>query len=189
MERLLTDKDLFPSYLAEKYRRDDLDVIKSGKSKLNIIELFKSKQGLLQWFVTNKYPIFDKDDTIIAIMGSIQEYKKINPAVFEGNKDILLTLEYIQENFRTPIAIETLCTLSKMSIRQYERKFKLLFNTSPQEYIIRHRILYACEALRGTQKSISDIGIEAGFYDQSSFTKQFKKHMNITPLKYRKDIV
>jgi len=35
-------------------------------------------------------------------------------------------------------------------------------------------------------EGILDIALSLGFYDQSSFTLQFRRHMGITPLRYRK---
>jgi AraC-like DNA-binding protein len=37
--------------------------------------------------------------------------------------------------------------------------------------------------------SIGKIAIDLGFYDQSSFTVQFKKAMGLTPLQYRKQFL
>jgi len=182
----ITDHDLFPSHMVEKYKQDDIEVITSAEPKLSIVEIFKNEQGLLQWFITHKYPLFDKKNQVIGVMGSIQEYKKMNAAFYSGAQNILATSKYIQLHFRDPISIEELSRLCNIPIRQYQRKFKQVFNVSPKEYIIRHRIYYACEALRNTTKDIAKIGIDAGFYDQSSFTRQFKKHMKTTPLKYRK---
>jgi AraC-like DNA-binding protein len=34
--------------------------------------------------------------------------------------------------------------------------------------------------------TVGKIAIDLGFYDQSSFTVQFKKNMGLTPLQYRK---
>ena len=68
---------------------------------------------------------------------------------------------------------------------QFERVFKRHFNTTPQQYVIKRRIYDACERLRGKDQ-LADIAVDLGFYDQSSFTRQFRKHMGITPLQYRK---
>ena len=35
-------------------------------------------------------------------------------------------------------------------------------------------------------QTIGAIALDLGFYDQSSFTVQFKKQMGLTPLQYRK---
>ena len=182
----LCDRDLFPDFLVEKYRRDDLAVIASGKAKKSIIEPFKTPQGILQWSITHKYPIFDQQQQVIGVMGVLQEYQKNNAATFAADKELLASSLYIQQHFKEPIDIQTLCQLSQLPVRQYQRKFKRIFGVSPQEYIIRHRIYFACEALRNSRSNIAVIGISAGFYDQSSFTRQFKKYMHTTPLKYRK---
>ena len=182
----LTDHELLPTHLAEKYQQDDLEVITTRREKLNLIEMFKTEQGLLQWFITHKYPILDRDGQVIGIIGSIQEYAKMNGAAGADDHGILAAAEYIQNNYRNAISLEDLSKLGRMPVRQFQRKFKLVFDASPREYIIRHRLRYACEALRNTRKGIAKICAEAGFYDQSSFTRQFRKYMNVTPLKYRK---
>src|SRR6187455_91976 len=40
------DFDLFPSRLAENFRRDDEEVLSSGAPKRNIVELFFTEQGV-----------------------------------------------------------------------------------------------------------------------------------------------
>ncbi|MDB4309125.1 AraC family transcriptional regulator [Porticoccaceae bacterium] len=185
----LKDKDIFPDYLVEKYQRDDQEVITEQQPKQFIIELFKNKQGILGWFVTHKYPVFDREHNVIGVMGCIQEYKTITATAHYAEKSILDSSQYIQQHFQEPICIKDLSIKSNMPIRQYQRHFKRVFNVSPQEYIIRHRLHYACEALRKTQLTIAKVAIEAGFYDQSSFTRQFRKYMYTTPLKYRKALL
>ncbi|MCF6314493.1 MAG: PAS domain-containing protein, partial [Verrucomicrobiales bacterium] len=60
-----TDFELFPRQLAENFRKDDLDVMQSGKPRLHIIELFFNPQGIPDWYITNKLPVFDHDKNII----------------------------------------------------------------------------------------------------------------------------
>src|SRR2546430_14118962 len=48
------DFELFPPRLAESFRRDDEDVLRTGKPTPNIIELFFTDQGIPDWFITNK---------------------------------------------------------------------------------------------------------------------------------------
>ena len=72
-----------------------------------------------------------------------------------------------------------------MSVRQFERKFKATFHTTPRAYVIKMRIHAACERLRGGNEPITNIALECGFYDHSSFTRHFRKHMGTTPYKFR----
>ena len=59
-ERGLIGKDdfaLFPARLAEHFRRDDAEAMRTGTPKLNIIELFFNRQGIPDWFLTHKLPV------------------------------------------------------------------------------------------------------------------------------------
>ena len=51
------------------------------------------------------------------------------------------------------------------------------------------RIHEACDLLGNASLSIGGITFTLGFNDQSSFTVQFKKTMNLTPLQYRKQFI
>jgi AraC-like DNA-binding protein len=39
--------------------------------------------------------------------------------------------------------------------------------------------------LRQGRDPIAEIATDCGFYDQSSFTSHFRRHMGVTPRKYR----
>ncbi|MGC8492898.1 MAG: PAS domain S-box protein [Syntrophobacteraceae bacterium] len=52
-------RELFPGRLAEKYYRDDLEVIHSGKPLMGIEEQFANGAGELRWISTDKVPWFD----------------------------------------------------------------------------------------------------------------------------------
>lgn len=53
-----TDFELFPKAMADNFRKDDTWVVDHGKPKLQIIELFIHSDGLPDWYMTNKLPIF-----------------------------------------------------------------------------------------------------------------------------------
>ena len=80
-------------------------------------------------------------------------------------------------------------TVFNQSVRKFERKFKNYFNLSPQQYIIKLRNHEACDLLGNGSQPIGDIAFDLGFYDQSSFTVQFKKTMGMTPLQYRRQFL
>lgn len=56
---------------------------------------------------------------------------------------------------------------------------------SPIQYLNRRRLETACQLLRDTDYSVSDISSQTGFSSQSYFTQIFRKHYGITPIKYR----
>jgi len=48
------------------------------------------------------------------------------------------------------------------------------------------RIKHACQMLRTSAKPMVEICFESGFGNLSHFNKQFKHHMHMPPLQYRK---
>jgi len=68
-EKLLqkTVFDLMPE-TADKYNRDDMDVIRSGQPKMNIEESLELPSGL-KWLKTDKLPIRDDDGNVVGLLG------------------------------------------------------------------------------------------------------------------------
>jgi AraC-like DNA-binding protein len=179
------DFELFPPRLAENFRRDDEEVLRTGKPKLNIVELFFTDQGIPDWFITNKLPLRDRRDRVIGVMGTVHSY--------EGRRQVLqpfLQLDravaYIRENFRRGVTVKELSYAVHISPRHLHRQFVDTFGSSPQAFIIKLRIQAACEALQREGSQISEVARDLGFCDQSSFTQLFQKHVGLTPLKYQK---
>jgi AraC-like DNA-binding protein len=183
-----TDFDLFPARLAEHFRRDDRDIFESRKPKLNILELVFNSQGLPDWYLTNKYPIFNDRADVIGLMGTVRPYGdgENKELKWERDDEIGRAVNHIRNNFRGEISISDLVEVSGIPHRKLHRGFVELFGTAPMQFITRTRIEAACDDLLSSSKKLSIIAGENGFYDQSSFTQLFRRQMKITPLKYRK---
>jgi PAS domain S-box-containing protein len=180
------DFELFPQRLAENFRQDDESVINSGKPKLDILELFFDSQGLPDWFMTNKFPIFNRSGKTIGVMGIVRNLTT-NEKVFSTHQELDQVVEFLRSHFTEQIIFSDLAKKVGMSVRQFNRRFKEVFNTTPQSFLIKTRIQAACEQLRASDRPISDMAQALGFYDQSSFTLHFRKHIGSTPLAYRRN--
>jgi AraC-like DNA-binding protein len=179
------DFDIFPQRLAENFRRDDEEVLKTGQARLNIVELFFNPQGIPDWFITHKMPMHDKRGRIIGIMGTTQSYgqavQNVHPYLH-----IDRALAYIREHFKERISIEELAEMVHLSTRQLHRKFVETFGCSPQAFIMKLRVQAGCEALQREDAQISQVATDLGFCDQSSFTHHFHKLMGMTPLRFQR---
>ncbi len=81
----LDDVAINPPRLVKKYRRDDLQVLRSGRPLLGRIELAFDERGMLKWHVTNKLPLYDHGGACIGLIATIQEYPGVqNLPVFGG---------------------------------------------------------------------------------------------------------
>lgn len=80
--------ELYPQEQADSYWRDDLEVIQSGKPKINIVETVKIKDKTL-WVKTDKVPYRDEQGNIIGVIGftvDITEIRKAEEALSEANQ-------------------------------------------------------------------------------------------------------
>lgn len=60
--------DLYPIEQANAFWKDDLEVIKSGKPKMGIIEPVQTNNKIF-WFQTDKIPFFNEQNQIIGVIG------------------------------------------------------------------------------------------------------------------------
>ncbi len=63
-----SDRDFFPVEMAALYRKDDLEVISTGKGK-RVIEPWQGKDGKQVWIETIKAPIFNQAGEVIGTTG------------------------------------------------------------------------------------------------------------------------
>ncbi|MGF1481000.1 MAG: helix-turn-helix domain-containing protein [Cyanophyceae cyanobacterium] len=96
-------------------------------------------------------------------------------------------IEYIHENTAQNPSLAELAAIAQMSPNYFSRLFKQATGLSPHRYIIQQRLNTARKLLR-TNLSITDIAEQAGFASQSHLTTAFRKHLSITPKKYREKL-
>ena len=96
------------------------------------------------------------------------------------------SISYIQEHFNEEINVGKLYTLANMSKRSFMRYFMKTTGYSPIQYLLKVRILKACQLLRETDKSLADISGSCGFEDSSYFSRIFKKSTGLPPKVFRK---
>ena len=178
------DFQLFPEPLAKKFRKDDESVIREKLPKLGLIELFLNQQGTPAWYITNKFPIFDRQKKGIGIMGTVQKYEKI-PVNQARDREMEMVIAELQESNEGTPSIAMIADKHGISHRQLNRRFKEVTGLTPQQFSVQIRIEKACKSLKESNRSLTDIGYELGFCDQSAFTAQFRKRMSMTPRQYR----
>jgi AraC-like DNA-binding protein len=92
---------------------------------------------------------------------------------------------YINEHPGEDLSLTRLASLANLSPYYFARTFKKETGNTPHEYVMSSRINSAKFYLKTTGISIEEIGTSLGFPTASSFCASFKKHLGISPLKYR----
>ena len=179
-----TDFDFFPTHMAEHFRADDKEVMQKKLPKVQIVELFFNRQGIPDWYITNKFPILDAKGNAIGLMGTTQSYtgakENITPYLL-----IDKAVEIIRSSFREKINVSDLATTVGLSERQFLRRFNQAFACSPQAFILKTRMSAACRLLSQSDDKITTVAVNCGFADASSFVQLFRREMGETPLRYR----
>jgi AraC-like DNA-binding protein/quercetin dioxygenase-like cupin family protein len=93
--------------------------------------------------------------------------------------------EYLQERFRRPPASSELAEAMGVSKSYLVREFRAHYQESPADCARRMRLDWAATRLAGSNDPLALLSIEAGFVDQSHFTRAFKRQYGTTPGRYR----
>ena len=131
------------------------------KPKLNILELVFNSQGLPDWYLTNKYPLFNDRSHVVGLMGTVRPYG-------DGEKKELKWEEMMKSGEQ-----------SIMSVIIFVRKFQLViwlrypvcliasFTADSLNYLellqcnsLHERIEAACDDLLASSKKLSLIASE-----------------------------
>ncbi len=180
-----TDYDFFPKDRADLYVHDDNWVMTTGRSMVNRVELAPDRNLSLNLFVTTKIPLRDEAGNINGLAGIARDLNLSKQSV-KPFTQMEKVIDHIHSKCQEQIRIPDLARLACMSLSQFERKFKDLFQLTPQEYIIEIRLNRACKQIASTEHTFSEIAQDCGFYDHSHFTRKFVEHFDITPSEYRR---
>jgi len=92
---------------------------------------------------------------------------------------------YILENLEEQITLEDISKVVGYNESYVSRVFKKEFGLSPYAFLIDKRVQKAKNRLLdGSRIDLSQLSSEVGFYDQSHFSKAFKRTFATTPKKY-----
>ncbi|MCF7818193.1 MAG: AraC family transcriptional regulator [Kiritimatiellales bacterium] len=179
------DFDFFPMGRAESYVKDDHYVMETGNSIVDRVELAPDPGNSINWFVTTKVPLYSTAGEIIGLAGTARDISRARLAL-RPYTEMRAVLEHVKDNYSQPIEIKELAALVHLSVSQFERRFRKVFQISPLKHLMNVRIRSASLRLTTTNDTIATIALECGFYDHSHFTRNFRKIMGVSPKEYRK---
>jgi len=180
-----TDFDYWSADRANTYLEGDRRVMTTGQPILNAVGSAPEEAGSDRLIIYSKVPVRDHGGRIIGVAGIHREIDAKRFAMASYGR-IGEAVQLIHGQFAEDLKTADLARVAGLSPSQFNRRFRVLFQTTPREYLLRVRVNAACRFLETTSWTVASVAIEAGFFDHSHFTRTFRRLMGLTPARYRK---
>ena len=176
-------RDLFPDELAESYERQDAKVLATGDALRNELELILRPDGSMGWYVTSKTALGPSEAPYGIASVSVDLRA---PADAGGaNARVAAAVAFARGRCTEQTPVADLARAAGLTMTQLERAMKRALGLSAKQLMLRLRLEEAIRRLRTTDLTVSQIAGDCGYYDQSAFTRQFRRVVGMSPGAYR----
>jgi len=179
-----TSEELYPPDQAAVYGGRDREVMETGVPIIERIYGFVADRSTALNCVTVR-PIENARGQRI---GTATVYWRAERKLGTANwyDPIRKAIVYLNNHPTENIPVSRLAALANYSEVQFRRLFRELTQMSPSEYVMQVRLNAATTLLTTTDRLITDIAHETGFYDHAHFIRSFRAATGLTPAIYRK---
>lgn len=178
-----TVDDLFAPELASSYADQDAEVLRTGKPLQGHLELIVRADGRLGWYLTSKTRVVADDGNVVGVaVMSVDLHSQMDSA----HSGLATALDAVRADIAYPWRVGEIAALAGLSTTQLERLCRRTLGMSPRGVLQRLRLEHAVRLLSTTRMTAGEVASACGFYDQSSFTRQFRSVLGLTPGAYRR---
>ncbi|PBQ33534.1 AraC family transcriptional regulator [Sphingobacteriaceae bacterium] len=156
-------KDAFLTHFAES-----LVVMLSHDQPVSL-KMMKVKLEELLLYISEHYP------------GQIQTLQNLS----QREDTELLIRQAVSANIDSRTSVAELAFLCNMSLSTFKRRFVKIYQTSPNKWLIDKRMQKAANILKQGEQTASQIYLDLGYENLSSFVQSFKQVYGVTPKQYQ----
>lgn len=99
---------------------------------------------------------------------------------------LALAREMIREEYRRNPTLSQIAEVVGVHPAHLSREFKRHYGRSVGDYTRSCKLGFARQLLKDRSRSLGDIAMECGFYDQAHFSRRFRDEFGVTPLEFRR---
>jgi two-component system, response regulator YesN len=138
-------------------------------------------------YITRVMRIDTQEDLCAWISTALNEFIELVYSSQDARKitQIRPAIGYIDANYDKPITLAEIARASHLSVSRLSHLFKEQMGVTPIDYVTAARIERAKELLLGTDQNCTEICFQAGYNNQSYFTRTFKSLVGMTPRQFR----
>lgn len=135
-------------------------------------ELQKVKLEELLLYLNDRYP---------------EKILRLRTSTYQADGDLWIR-ETVTNNMTNTITVGELAFLCHMSLSTFKRRFAKIYNSSPSKWLLEKRMQKAASLLKKGELKASEIYLELGYENLSSFIQSFKQVHGLTPKQYQMSI-
>jgi AraC family transcriptional regulator of arabinose operon len=139
--------------------------------------------------VGSDYSGYDASADLYHFFIQLKKHGQVNNRTSIRNQIVNLQplLSWLETNYHNPdIGLEDMAGILKITPRHMNTLFQHAFGLSPYSYLIMMRLRKSKEILINQQnKIVKDVAERVGFRDVSHFVASFRKHVGLTPERFR----
>lgn len=134
---------------------------------------------------SSRNPIVEQAYIQIILARSMPCFRLVEKSNFGSDDIIYKTVSYIAGHFKDEVTLDMMAKDLGVSKYIISRVFSSVFHKNFNQYVNEQRLNYVCSLLECTDRSITDIGLDAGFQSQRTFNRAFQETYKMTPREYR----
>jgi AraC-like DNA-binding protein len=164
-------------------RQDEL-VLRTGRPLLNHLQMHWRTFQSSGWCLTTKIPIRNAEGAIVGLVGFSKDVKTPSKRN-EIPEAMARALSHMSDHLGEQVTPSALAKSSGMSLARFTRLIKYMYGVTPVQYIVQTRCVAAAYLLVHDGRSVSEIAVECGFQNPSSFSRTFRNITGLAPSVYR----
>jgi len=176
--------ELFPPELARRYEKQDAEVLATGRMLTNELELITRPDLTSGWFLTSKSRWLGSDGRPAGLVNLSVDLRAPDDAAAPHER-LAAAVDLARQRFADKITVGQMAEAAAMSVPQLERSFRRVLGLTPKQLIMRFRVEEALRLLETTDRPLSQIAPLCGYYDQSAFTRHFRRVVGFGPAGWR----
>jgi AraC-like DNA-binding protein len=181
-----TPTDILGQHLATGYEAQDKAVIATGQAITKKLELHHYPNQKVGWCMTNKFPFLDDDGVVIGLVGVSQDLRLPNLSSTDY-EHVAAAVSYAEEHIADAPTIDDLSAAASMSPYRLNKRLQRVFGLTAGQWMLKQRIDFARQQLSNPELSIATVAQNAGYADQSAFTRQFRLTTGVSPSAFRRE--
>jgi PAS domain S-box-containing protein len=179
-----TAHELFPEEMADQYDQQDQAVIDTGHMLTNELELITRLDRSVGWFLTSKSRWTNgAGEPAGVVCVSVDLRTSVDAA--GPHARLADAVDLARRRFAEHLEVADLAGAAGMSVAQLERTARRVLGLAPKQLVMRFRIEEGLRLVTTTDMSLTSVATACGYYDQSAFSRHFRRVVGASPAAYR----